>query len=171
VDIPGIRHVAEVRAESLYEAAILAVRTFKAGPWIENIGPATPRSTSRCVTGGEACDHDAAGGAVGRRCVDQSEGGRAEGEIEDDVMRLGTRVARVGVGGCMAKKAGAKKAGGRKKAAKRELIDTGKDKRFVRRAAGGKFKESDDMGKSLTVDRRKKAKTKVKSGQGDKGDR
>jgi hypothetical protein len=71
----------------------------------------------------------------------------------------------------MAKKAAAKKAAGRKKAAKRELIDTGADKRFVRRGARGKFKESDDVGKSLTADRRKKAKTKVKSGQGDKGDR
>jgi hypothetical protein len=71
-----------------------------------------------------------------------------------------------------ARKTGAKKkTGGRKKAAKRELIDTGKDKRFVRRGAGGKFKESDDVGRSLTADRRKKAKTKVKSGQGDKGDR
>jgi hypothetical protein len=70
----------------------------------------------------------------------------------------------------MAKKATAKK-GGKKKAVKRELIDTGTDKRFVRRGAGGKFKESDDVGKSLTADRRKKAKTKVKSGQGDKGDR
>jgi hypothetical protein len=70
-----------------------------------------------------------------------------------------------------ARKTGAKKTGGRKKAAKRELIDTGRDKRFVRRGAGGKFKESDDVGKSLTADRRKKAKTKVKSGQGDKGDR
>jgi len=56
-------------------------------------------------------------------------------------------------------------------AAKRELIDTGADKRFVRRGARGKFKESDDVGKSLTTDRRKKAKTKVKSGKGDKGDR
>ena len=70
----------------------------------------------------------------------------------------------------MAKKA-AKKTAGRKKAAKRELIDTGADKRFARRGARGKFKESDDVGKSLTADRRKKAKTKVKSGQGDKGDR
>ena len=58
----------------------------------------------------------------------------------------------------------------RKAAAKRELLDTGGDKRFVRRAAG-KFKESDDVGKSLATDRRKKAKTKVKSGKGDKGDR
>ena len=71
----------------------------------------------------------------------------------------------------MAKKATVQKAAGRKKAAKRELIDTGTDKRFVRRGAAGKFKESDDVGKSLSVDRRKKAKTKVKSGQGDKGDR
>jgi hypothetical protein len=71
-----------------------------------------------------------------------------------------------------ARKTGAKKkTDSRKKAAKRELIDTGKDKRFVRRGAGGKFNESDDVGKSLTADRRKKAKTKVKSGQGDKGDR
>ena len=61
--------------------------------------------------------------------------------------------------------------GAKKKAAKRTLIDTRGDKRFVRRSPGGKFKESDDMGKSLPVDRRRRAKTKVKSGQGDKGDR
>jgi hypothetical protein len=65
----------------------------------------------------------------------------------------------------------AKKAGAKKKAAKRALIDTGSDKRFVRRGAAGKFKESDDVGKSLRRDIPKKAKTKVKSGQGDKGDR
>jgi len=70
----------------------------------------------------------------------------------------------------MAKKGTARKTG-RKKAAKRELIDTGSDKRYVRRGAMGRFKESDDVGKSLAVDRRKRAKTKVKSGQGDKGDR
>ena len=55
--------------------------------------------------------------------------------------------------------------------AKRELIKTGTDSRFVRRTAKGQFKESDDLGKSLAADRRKKASTKVKSGQGDKGDR
>jgi hypothetical protein len=71
----------------------------------------------------------------------------------------------------MVKKATAKKTASRKKAARRERIDTSADKRFVRRGARGKFKESDDVGKSLTADRRKKAKTKVKSGQGDKGDR
>ena len=60
---------------------------------------------------------------------------------------------------------------GRKRVAKRELIDTGTDKRFVRRGSAGRFKESDDVGRSLTADRRTKAKTKVKSGQGDRGDR
>jgi hypothetical protein len=56
-------------------------------------------------------------------------------------------------------------------ASKRELIDTGTDKRFVRRDKDGKFKQSADVGKSLTADRRQKAKTEVKSGQGDRGDR
>jgi hypothetical protein len=59
----------------------------------------------------------------------------------------------------------------KKKAAKRELIDTGLDKRYVRRDKEGQFKESDDQGRSLSQDRRKKAERKVKSGQGDKGDR
>lgn len=52
----------------------------------------------------------------------------------------------------------------------RELIDTGTDKRYVRRDERGQFKESDDVGKSLAADRRTKAKTAVKSGQGDRGD-
>jgi hypothetical protein len=52
----------------------------------------------------------------------------------------------------------------------RERIDTGTDKRFVRRDAAGEFKESDDVGKSLAQDVKKAAKTRVKAGQGDKGD-
>ena len=39
--------------------------------------------------------------------------------------------------------------------ADRELIDTGNDKRYVRRDDNGRFKESDDVGRSLTQDRRK----------------
>lgn len=54
---------------------------------------------------------------------------------------------------------------------KRELIDTGTDKRYVRRNAEGQFRESDDQGRSLAQDVKQKAKTKVKSGQGDRGDR
>ena len=59
----------------------------------------------------------------------------------------------------------------RKVSSKRELINTGTDKRFVRRDAKGRIKESDDVGRSLSADRRKKAKTVSKPGQGDKGDR
>src|SRR5690349_8624818 len=59
----------------------------------------------------------------------------------------------------------------RARSSKRELIDTGTDKRCVRRSAGGQFKESDDVSRSLSADRRRKAKTVSKPGQGDKGDR
>jgi hypothetical protein len=41
----------------------------------------------------------------------------------------------------------------------------------VRRDAKGEFKESDDVGKSLSADRRKHAKTRAKPGYGDRGDR
>jgi hypothetical protein len=54
---------------------------------------------------------------------------------------------------------------------KRELIDTGSDKRYVRRDDKGQFRESDDVGRSLSQDVRHHAKTKVKAGQGDRGDR
>lgn len=52
----------------------------------------------------------------------------------------------------------------------RELIDTGTDKRFVRRDDQGRFVESDDVGRSLAQDVKKAAKTKVPPGQGDRGD-
>lgn len=64
-----------------------------------------------------------------------------------------------------------KKPARRKKAAKRELIDTESDKRYVRRDSAGRFHESDDVGRSLSQDRRTNAKTASKPGQGDKGDR
>jgi hypothetical protein len=59
----------------------------------------------------------------------------------------------------------------RRKAATRELINTGTDKRYVRRSATGQFKESDDVGRSLAQDRPRRARTKAKKGQGDRGDR
>jgi hypothetical protein len=55
--------------------------------------------------------------------------------------------------------------------AKRELIVPKGDKRFVRRDAQGQFKESDDVGKSLSQDRRRKATRSAQAGQGDTGDR
>jgi hypothetical protein len=55
---------------------------------------------------------------------------------------------------------------------KRELIEPHKgDKRFVRRDEQGQFKESDDVGKSLTQDRRQHARHEAPKGEGDKGDR
>jgi hypothetical protein len=56
-----------------------------------------------------------------------------------------------------------------KKRSDRELIDTGTDKRFVRRDEG-RFDESDDVGRSLAQDRRQTARKTVPSGQGDRGD-
>jgi uncharacterized membrane protein YgcG len=54
----------------------------------------------------------------------------------------------------------------------RELIEPNEgDKRFVRRDEEGKFKESDDVGRSLSQDQKRDAKTESKPGQGDKGDR
>jgi len=55
-------------------------------------------------------------------------------------------------------------------ASKRELIDTGSDKRYVRRDVKGRFDEVVDVGRSLSQDRKKAAKTKVPPGQGDRGD-
>jgi len=54
---------------------------------------------------------------------------------------------------------------------KRELIDTGSDKRYVRRDGKGQFSESDDVGRSLSADVKRKAKTIAKPGEGDRGDR
>ncbi len=59
---------------------------------------------------------------------------------------------------------------GRKHLSDRELIDTGRDKRYVRRDEKGKFSESDDVGLSLSQDVRQHAKTVAKKGQGDRGD-
>jgi hypothetical protein len=54
---------------------------------------------------------------------------------------------------------------------KRERISPRGDARFVRRDERGRIVESDDVGRSLARDRATKAKTAVKSGEGDRGDR
>ena len=55
----------------------------------------------------------------------------------------------------------------------RELIEPNEgDKRYVRRDEEGKFTDSqDDVGRSLSRDRRTSAKTQRKKGEGDRGDR
>ena len=64
------------------------------------------------------------------------------------------------------KKKSAKKAGGER----RELIDTGAAKLYMKRKKDGTFKEGVEVGASLAADRRGKAKTTVKPGFGDQGD-
>jgi hypothetical protein len=75
------------------------------------------------------------------------------------------------LGSFMMAKRPTKKAAFKKSAAKRELIAPRGDKRYIRRDAAGRIKESDDVSRSLSQDRRRKAKTAAKSGQGDRGDR
>ncbi len=56
-------------------------------------------------------------------------------------------------------------------AKKRELLDTGTDKRFIRRDAQGRFTTDQvDVGRSLAADQRQRAKGSSKPGQGDRGD-
>ena len=63
-----------------------------------------------------------------------------------------------------------KKTANRNKPSLRELIDTGTDKRFVRRDEQGQFFESDDVGRSLAADIRQPATTDAGPGMGDRGD-
>ena len=65
-----------------------------------------------------------------------------------------------------------KPAARRKMQAKRQLVDTGTNKLFVRRnARGTSFAQVVDAGRSLAADRRQRAKRVAKPGQGDRGDR
>lgn len=63
-----------------------------------------------------------------------------------------------------------KKAVAKKSSDKRTLIAPNGDKRFIKRNEKGQIKESDDVGKSLSQDVKKHAKTEAKPGYGDKGD-
>jgi hypothetical protein len=54
----------------------------------------------------------------------------------------------------------------------RELIEPhAGDKRYVRRKRGKFTKSQDNVGRSLSADRRRKAKRVAKKGEGDRGDR
>jgi hypothetical protein len=81
----------------------------------------------------------------------------------------------IAAGRAVVKKKSSKKSakkGAKKSAKKRTLIEPHKgDKRFIRRDAKGRIKESVDVGRSLSADSRRKSKTRAKSGSGDKGDR
>ena len=53
----------------------------------------------------------------------------------------------------------------------REEIDTGRDKRYVKRDEEGRFEEVEDVGRSRAQDQKRQAKSQAASGQGDQGDR
>jgi len=57
-------------------------------------------------------------------------------------------------------------------AKKRELLDTGTDKRYIRRDERGRFtKDQVDVGRSSAADQRHTSAAASKPGQGNKGDR
>jgi hypothetical protein len=58
----------------------------------------------------------------------------------------------------------------KKTSGKRTTISPKGDSRYIRRDAQGRITESDDKGRSLKKDREKRAKAKVKSAYGDRGD-
>lgn len=54
----------------------------------------------------------------------------------------------------------------------RELIEPNAgDKRYVRRDDEGRFKEVDDVSRSLAQDQKRHSETDVEKGEGDRGDR
>jgi hypothetical protein len=54
---------------------------------------------------------------------------------------------------------------------KRQLLKARNATFFGKRTSSGRFKEMDEQGRSLSADRRRKAKTRAKRGYGDRGDR
>jgi hypothetical protein len=64
----------------------------------------------------------------------------------------------------------AKKSSSKRGSGKRELIDTGRDKRYIQRDEKGRFDEVVDVGRSLSQDRKRQAKKQVKPGYGNQGD-
>ena len=69
-----------------------------------------------------------------------------------------------------AKKSSARRSSTAKKSSKRELIVPRGDKRYVRRDSRGRIKESDEVSRSLSQDRRRQAKRKAPKGERDRGD-
>jgi len=58
----------------------------------------------------------------------------------------------------------------KRSSSRRELVDTGTDKRYAKRASDGTWKEMDDVGRSLAADTPRAARKAVSSGFGDQGD-
>jgi hypothetical protein len=71
----------------------------------------------------------------------------------------------------MAKKAKKARKAKKRSSQKRDLVKGKRATMYAKRSARGRFKEIDEKGRSQKSDRRRKAKRKVRSGFGDRGDR
>ena len=88
-----------------------------------------------------------------------------------ETVRLAHRPARSHVDIDMKKRSSNRRTSARGgKTSRRQLIDTGKSKQFVRRRPGGQFKKSVKVGRSLAADRRSHSTHKAAKGQGDRSD-
>ena len=67
------------------------------------------------------------------------------------------------------KKKSAKRAGAKRSSAKRDRVQSPTATMYAKRKAG-QFTEMDEQGRSLTTDRRQRARKRVRSGYGDQGD-
>lgn len=59
----------------------------------------------------------------------------------------------------------------RRGSGKRDTVKAKNATFYARRSAGGEFREMDEKGRSLSADRRQRAKSITVSGMGDRGDR
>jgi hypothetical protein len=59
----------------------------------------------------------------------------------------------------------------RRSMGKRDTVKAKNATFYAKRTDRGRFKEMDEKGRSLSADRRQRAKTKTRSGYGDRGDR
>jgi hypothetical protein len=66
------------------------------------------------------------------------------------------------------KRAGAKRS---RAVGQRDIVRRPKASSYAKRTARGRFKEMDDVGRSQTADKPRKAKSTVRSGYGDQGDK
>jgi hypothetical protein len=72
----------------------------------------------------------------------------------------------------MAKKASSsrRRTTGAARSEKRDLVRRPKASSYAKRTSSGRFREMDDVGRSQTGDKSRKAKRRVRSGYGDQGD-
>ena len=87
------------------------------------------------------------------------------------IARRRSRTARKPRATAETRSTGTQRSGGKKRGVgKRNTVKAKNATFYAKRTARGRFKEMDEKGRSLKVDRRTTARTKSKSGYGDRGD-